>query len=72
MANKRISLHDFLTDVEIRKAMDLYQQDRDNFHRRCLEEIIKPNMDRINAALGQENDPGFLAYAVEYVMTQIF
>jgi hypothetical protein len=35
------------------------------------DEIIKPNMTRINAALGQENDADYLAYAVEYVMNQM-
>ena len=36
--------------------------------KRIRDEIIKPNIDRINKALGQENDPDYLAYAVEYSM----
>jgi hypothetical protein len=68
---KQFTLPDFLTEDEIWKCQELYKHDRKNFHQRCMEEIIKPNIQRINNALGQENDPGFLAYAVEYVMMQI-
>jgi hypothetical protein len=32
------------------------------------EQIICPNLERINRTLGQENDPMHLAYAVEYVL----
>jgi hypothetical protein len=64
---KHVTLADFLTDEEIKKAMDIWDTDRAHFHRRVLEEIIRPNLDRINVALGQDNDPSFLAYAVEAV-----
>lgn len=63
-----ITLADFLTEEEIQKAVNLYQTDRDNFHRRCLAEVIEPNMDRINAALGQDNNASYLAYVVEFVV----
>jgi hypothetical protein len=75
MPDKRIvggvTIADFLTEDEIIKAQQLYKTDRANFHERCREEIIKPNMDRIDKALGQKNDAGYLAYAVEYVMSQL-
>lgn len=32
------------------------------------DEVIKPNMDRINRATGQENDPDYLSYAIVYSM----
>jgi len=52
----------FLTEDEIRRAAQL--EDRIAVR----DQLIIPNMDRINAALGQNNDPDYLAYAVEYVM----
>lgn len=32
------------------------------------DEVIKPNISTINKLLGQENDPMYLAYAVEYAL----
>lgn len=61
------SAKDFLTDAEIKKAIKLYRIANGSFHQRCMDEIIKPVITRINKALGQENDPGYLAYAVEYL-----
>jgi hypothetical protein len=52
----------FLTDEEIRKAIRL--GDASSIKRY----IIEPNIKRIDKALGQENDPMFLAYAVEYAI----
>lgn len=60
---KMISLKDFLTDREIRRAIELRNA------RDICEEIIKPSMARINRDLNQENDPMYIAYAVEYAIT---
>lgn len=68
---KVISIVDFLTESEIRKAKALYDTaDEGTFARRCDEEIIRPVLPRINAALGQENEPRYLAYAVQHVFNQ--
>jgi hypothetical protein len=64
-----MSLDKFLTEDEINQAIQLYQiSPVGTFAKKCRELIIQPNIDRINAAIGQENDPLYLAYAVEYVM----
>jgi hypothetical protein len=62
---KTMTLPDFLTPNEINLAVTL----KDRVLVR--DEIIKPNMERINTSLGQENDADYLAYAVEYVMNQM-
>ena len=59
---KQATLKDFLTDREIRRAMELQNA------RAICEEIIRPAIARINRALGQENDPMYIAYAVEYAL----
>jgi len=65
---RTITIGDFLTDTEIEQALSLYQKTPEKFHKLCKEQIIAPNIERINAKLGQENDPDFLAFAVEYSM----
>jgi len=62
MSNRTITLFDFLTEDEIQKAANL--QDR----LAVRDQIISPNMGRINKTLGQENDPNYLSYCVEYIM----
>ena len=60
---KSVTLPMFLTENEIDRAVAMKDRVR------VRDEIIKPNMDRINQALGQENDPDYLAWAVTYVLT---
>lgn len=64
MKTARIS--DFLTGDEISQAIKLYKESAPGtFATNCAERIISPNLTRINSSLGQENDPKYLAYAVE-------
>ena len=67
-ATKMRAIGDFLTDEEIGLALDLYRDDPDTFHGRFRDQVIIPNLDRINSSLGQANDPDYLAYAVEAAM----
>lgn len=60
--SKTMTLQDFLTHAEIDKAVRLGDRVK------VRDQIIAPNMARINAQLGQENDPDYLAFAVEYIM----
>lgn len=59
---RNTTLSDFLSDDEIAKCAELKDTTA------VREQIIEPNLERINKALGQENDARYLAYAVEHVM----
>lgn len=59
---RQVTLGEFLTDSELRQIETM--KDR----RRVRDEIIKPNIDRINKVLGQENDADYLSLAIEYAM----
>lgn len=67
---KRVTLADFLTDAEIARAMAILAETRGDYslHAKLRDELIAPNTARINAALGQESDADYLAYAVEFVL----
>lgn len=66
---KTIALDDILTPSEIERARDIYRE-RERVNARLVAELVAPNMARINAALGQENDARFIAYAIEYCLLQ--
>lgn len=66
---KQVTINHFLTDREIGQAARLYGR-VDNFAEEVRKRIIEPNIERINRELGQENEPRFLAYVVEYVMME--
>lgn len=68
---KTVTIREFLTSDEVDKAVKLYTYHRPAFHKRCRDEVIKPVIDRINTALGQENDPDYLVYAIEAVLSRI-
>jgi heme oxygenase len=70
---KTFSIDQFLTRAEIDRAAALYKElaATGTFASTVDAEIITPNIERINKALGQENDPRYLAYAVEYVFIQL-
>lgn len=59
---KQATIQDFLTDSEIELAVKLRKA------KDICREIIEPNIDRINKALGQENNSMYLAYMVEYAI----
>jgi hypothetical protein len=69
---KTANITDFLTPAEIDQAIAIYRTAQPGtFNRLLTEQIIAPNMERINKALGQENDPRYLAYAVEFVLSKV-
>jgi hypothetical protein len=59
---RHITLGEIFTDDELIRIGSLSSREQ------IRDEIIKPNMDRINRATGQENDPDYLAYAIVYSM----
>jgi len=65
MNNKYVTLSDFLTDDQLKKAIELKKA------RDICDKIIAPNLKEINKKLGQENDALYLAYAVEYALNQV-
>ena len=66
-----VTLGQFLTDAEIERCWALWTHRTDErFSVVVAREIITPNLARINAALGQENDARYLAYAIEHVLRQ--
>ena len=67
---KYVAIADFLTDAEIDKALVIIAEARGDcsLHAKLRDAVIAPNMARIDAALGQENDADYLAYAVEFVL----
>jgi len=67
---KQHNMEDFLTTDQIERVVAIWNEHRTGFAQRVCDEVIAPNIEQINLKLGQENDPKFLAYAVEYVCMQ--
>lgn len=58
---------DFLTNEQLKQCADTYKKaSPGTFAKTICKEVIKPNMQIINEKLGQENDPLYLSYVVEY------
>ena len=71
MIEMTLTIGDILTPAEIKKVRALYDKKGiAGFANECCDKIIKPNIERINKKIGQECDPKFLAYAVEYALLQ--
>lgn len=73
-----VRITDFLTPEEIQVAITMHRAlERQGiwgtrgFARSFATQVIQPNIDRINKALGQENDPMYWAYMVEYILNQV-
>jgi len=64
---KTLPVGQILTQKEMKEAIRLYKKcETHQFAERCAAEIIRPAIERINKVTGQENDPKYLAYCVEY------
>jgi len=59
-----IELEDFLTKEEISLAFSLENAAA------IEEKITRPQIKRINETIGQENDPLYMAYLVEFLIAQ--
>jgi hypothetical protein len=69
---KTVKLQHILTPDEIARAIQIceyasYHSDG-NAVLGITNELILPNIERINKKTGQENDPRYLAYAVEFAL----
>lgn len=72
MKSKTIQIGDFLNNEQVKIASDYYDRAKNGeftFAKKFSEDVIAPNIEKINEKLGQENDPLFLAYAVEYAFS---
>jgi len=69
---KTATLSDILaTDAEVKRAVQLFKSCKSGtFAKTIAEELIKPKIKEINRRLGQENNPFYLAYLVEYAISQ--
>ena len=56
------TLKDLFTRKELRKIAKLK-------HAKAIcEQVVQPNIERINKVVGQENDPMYIAYMCEHAM----
>ena len=62
---KTMRITDFLTGNQVALCIKL------GTAKKICEDIIKPNIEEINKKLGQENDPMYLAYAIEYAISKL-
>lgn len=60
---RTITITDFLTEDQIERCVELERA------KEICKEVISPNIQVINEKLGQENDPMYLAYCCEYVVS---
>jgi len=69
MMVKTLPLGQILTTKEMKEALKLYENcETHQFAERCAAEIIGPAILRINETSGQENDPKYLAYCIQYAI----
>jgi hypothetical protein len=68
---KNVKISDFLTEEEIESCVQIARTIKPSsaeFVDWVADKITGPNIERINKALGQENDARYFAYAVAYVL----
>jgi hypothetical protein len=72
MTEKTFTFEELLDKEEVERAYEHYHRpDGTPFAAWAAREIFTPEkMAHINAKLGQENDAGYFAYALEYVLSQ--
>jgi hypothetical protein len=67
---KQITVENFLSTAQLRKAIAIYKSKPRNLHRELLNKVVLPHMAEINRKLDQENHPDYIAYAIEYALNQ--
>lgn len=70
---KTVTLESFLTKEQLKEAIYIIEdseKDGSRRHRELRDKIIVPQIHEINRKLGQENDPDYLAYALEFALVK--
>lgn len=69
---KQAKVSDFLTEQQIALVLHLWDHKTSaaDFRQKVLAQVITPNMAEINRKLGQENDPRYLMYALEHMLSR--
>ncbi len=67
---RKVTIGEFLTEEQIKQAVAIFAANPSTPARELCDRLIRPNLKEINRKLGQENDPMYLAYAVEYVIRE--
>lgn len=65
---KTVAIRDFLTKAESKKVIEIYDTAPLGQLHMQLVAFIEPLMPEIDRKLGQPNDIGFIAYAIEYAL----
>lgn len=66
--NETRSIGQIFSAAQINKAQQMYAKDKTNFASRFASEVAKPGLQEINKRTGQENDPRYLGYLMEYAL----
>lgn len=67
---KEFTANDIFTDLELNQAITILREN-ERVHDRIRDLIIKPIMPRIDKFTGQENDPDYMAYYLQFIATGI-
>lgn len=66
---KMVNIGELLTDKELAKAREIYRTTKlGERHKALVAQVVEPAMKHINEVTGQENDAGYIAYALEYAI----
>ena len=66
-----MTIGELFTEREINAAVKLYNECKPGeFNKRVVEKIVEPAMARINKVTGQENDPRYFGYLLEFVIME--
>jgi hypothetical protein len=69
---KKYALTDLFTFEEIQLAARIYKEEQNGkLHQRLRDEVVLPAMPAIAQVTDQENDPEYLAYALEYLLNGV-
>ncbi len=60
---KTVAIGEFLSSAQIKKCIKLKKA------KDICEQVIKPDIEQINKKLGQENEPMYLAFLIEHVLS---
>lgn len=69
MSNE-VAIGELFTDENINAALALVESGSDALHERLLHEIVEPAMPRINEVTGQDNSADYMAYLLEYAVSE--
>jgi hypothetical protein len=67
---KMVTIGQLFSEQDFDLAVKIWDADRGAFHSRCVDEVVRPKLAKIEEVVGRPMNVDYLAYQLEYALAR--